>query len=107
MDMGFSEFIRVRFLEARTLAVYNYATSGCTPLQNARVDIWHANAVGVYSDEASQNETRSSTLNENFLRGYQLSDSSGLVTFTTIYPGWYGGRTPHIHGRIRTYDSSG
>jgi len=92
---------------ALTFAVYSYATSGCTPVQNARVDIWHANAVGVYSDEASQNETRSSTLNENFLRGYQLSDSSGLVTFTTIYPGWYGGRTAHIHVRIRTYDSSG
>jgi protocatechuate 3,4-dioxygenase beta subunit len=90
-----------------SLAIYSYASSGCTPLQNARVDIWHADAVGVYSEEATQNETSSSTLNENFLRGYQLSDSSGLVSFTTIWPGWYGGRTAHIHIRVRTYDSSG
>jgi len=90
-----------------TFAVYTYASSGCTPLQNARVDVWHANAVGVYSEEATQNETKASTLNENFLRGYQLSDANGLVTFTTIHPGWYGGRTAHIHVRIRTYDTSG
>ena len=89
-----------------TFAVYTYASSGCTPLENARVDVWHADEVGVYSEEATQNETKASTLNENFLRGYQLSDSNGLVTFTTIYPGWYGGRTAHIHLRIRTYDTS-
>src|SRR6266567_4353138 len=41
-----------------TFAVYTYASGGCTPLQNARVDVWHANAVGVYSEEATQNETK-------------------------------------------------
>ena len=37
-----------------------------------------------------------------FLRGGQISDSAGLVTFQTIYPGWYPGRTVHIHFKIRT-----
>jgi len=85
-----------------SFAVYTYASSGCTPLQNARVDIWHASAAGKYSDMSGE-----STSDDNYLRGYQLSDASGIVSFTTIYPGWYSGRTPHIHLRIRTYDSSG
>lgn len=85
-----------------SFAIYTYSASGCTSLQNARVDIWHASAQGVYSDISSEN-----TSDDNFLRGYQLSDASGLVSFTTIYPGWYSGRTPHIHLRVRTYDSSG
>lgn len=87
---------------ALSFAVYSYAAAGCTPLQNARVDIWHASAAGKYSDIASDG-----TSDDNYLRGYQLSDASGLVSFQTIYPGWYSGRTPHIHLRVRTYDSSG
>jgi protocatechuate 3,4-dioxygenase beta subunit len=88
-------------------AIYQYSSSGCTPLQNARVDVWHADAGGVYSQESSQSETTEDTSNDNFLRGYQLTDSSGVVSYTSIFPGWYGGRTTHVHLRIRTYDSSG
>jgi len=72
------------------------------PLVGAQVDIWCCNAEGVYSNVAQQNTT-----SVNFLRGYQVSDASGAVQFVTIYPGWYSGRTPHIHMRVRTYDSSG
>jgi protocatechuate 3,4-dioxygenase beta subunit len=44
---------------------------------------------------------------ESWLRGYQLTDASGRVTFNTIMPGWYQGRTTHIHLRLRsTYDAS-
>ena len=43
----------------------------------------------------------------NFLRGYQYTDSNGQVAFTTIYPGWYNGRTVHIHIKVRIFDSSG
>jgi uncharacterized protein (TIGR03437 family) len=39
-------------------------------------------------------------------RGYQLSDDAGQVQFFSIYPGWYSGRTIHIHVRIRTYSGS-
>jgi protocatechuate 3,4-dioxygenase beta subunit len=92
---------------ALSFAVYTYAANGCTPLQNARVDIWHCDAQGIYSEEAKQNETTADYSQDNFLRGFQLTDSSGLVSFTTIFPGWYTGRTTHIHLRIRTYDNSG
>jgi hypothetical protein len=70
-------------------------SDGCTPLVGAAVDIWSANAGGVYSDESSEN-----TVGETYLRGIQLTDSDGKVTFTTVYPGWYAGRTNHIHLRV-------
>jgi protocatechuate 3,4-dioxygenase beta subunit len=75
---------------------------GCNaPLVGARVDIWSANAEGVYSDESVEQ-----TLGDDSLRGYQITDSTGTVKFTTLYPGWYAGRTTHIHARIRTYSGS-
>ncbi len=92
---------------ALSFAIYNYSVNGCTPLANARVDIWHCDAKGIYSEEARQNETTADYSNDNFLRGFQLTDASGLVSFATIFPGWYTGRTTHIHLRIRTYDTSG
>jgi protocatechuate 3,4-dioxygenase beta subunit len=69
----------------------------CEPLVGAAVDVWQANATGVYSDEASE-----STVGDTYLRGIQISDSAGKVTFTSIYPGWYAGRTNHIHTRVYT-----
>jgi protocatechuate 3,4-dioxygenase beta subunit len=76
--------------------------NGCAPYANAQVDIWHCNSSGVYSDQAAE-----STSTETWLRGYQISDASGTVTFTTIVPGWYSGRTTHIHLRIRsTYSAA-
>jgi protocatechuate 3,4-dioxygenase beta subunit len=76
--------------------------NGCEPLAGAQVDIWHAAPSGLYSDESGEG-----TSGKRYLRGYQLSDSSGLVQFTTVYPGWYSGRAVHVHARIRTFDSSG
>ncbi len=75
--------------------------SSCGPLAGAKVDIWHCDAGGTYSDEAANN-----SVGKKFLRGYQISDDTGSVQFTTIYPGWYSGRTVHIHVRIRTYSGS-
>jgi protocatechuate 3,4-dioxygenase beta subunit len=69
----------------------------CTPLVGAAVDVWQADATGVYSDEAVE-----STVGQKYLRGTQLTDSSGIVTFTTIVPGWYAGRTMHIHMKVHT-----
>ncbi|HVV44818.1 MAG TPA: hypothetical protein VHC72_06420 [Bryobacteraceae bacterium] len=46
------------------------------------------------------------TSGQKFLRGYQITDDSGQVQFITIYPGWYAGRTIHIHARVRTYSGS-
>jgi protocatechuate 3,4-dioxygenase beta subunit len=77
------------------------ADNGCAPVQGATVDIWHANAAGLYSDESANG-----TAGQNWLRGYQTTDADGLVTFTTIYPGWYSGRAVHIHFKVRIYDGT-
>ena len=80
--------------------VYKVDGSTCSPLSGAHVDIWHCNATGLYSDESANN-----TVGQKWLRGYQVTDEYGAVKFTTIYPGWYQGRTVHIHMKIRTYDA--
>ena len=72
------------------------------PLQlNLNVLVWHCDAGGLYSDEAANG-----TVGKRFLRGYQTTDANGAVRFTTIYPGWYSGRTIHIHFRVRTFDGA-
>jgi uncharacterized protein (TIGR03437 family) len=88
-------------LLALTINLQEVSGAACGPLAGARVDIWHCDAAGTYSDEAANN-----SVGKKFLRGYQVSDDSGTVKFTTIYPGWYSARTVHIHVRIRTYSGS-
>ncbi|HEY9613071.1 intradiol ring-cleavage dioxygenase [Allocoleopsis sp.] len=73
--------------------------SSCTPLAAASVDLWHCDALGVYSDVR---DPSFSTVGKKFLRGYQVTNANGMVEFVTIYPGWYPGRTVHIHFKIRT-----
>jgi protocatechuate 3,4-dioxygenase beta subunit len=80
-----------------TLALSLVGASGCGALAGALVDMWHCDALGLYSDISAQ-----STVGQRFLRGYQVSDASGRVRFTTIYPGWYSGRAVHIHFKVRT-----
>lgn len=72
----------------------------CAALPGAMVDVWHCDAGGVYSGVSDNNF--GSTAGQQFLRGYQITDAGGAATFTTIYPGWYPGRTVHIHFKIRT-----
>jgi protocatechuate 3,4-dioxygenase beta subunit len=79
-----------------TFNVSQLAGSACTPLAGARVDVWHCDALGEYSD------TR-----QRFLRGYQLTDSAGVARFTTIYPGGYSGRAVHVHFKVRTRPAAG
>lgn len=70
----------------------------CAPIANARVDVWHCDAGGIYSGYPRQGDDRTtSTEGQHYLRGTQTTDASGHATFETIYPGWYPGRTPHIH----------
>lgn len=80
-----------------TFMVSTVSGGACAPLSGATVDIWHCDALGVYSDVQAQN-----TVGKRFLRGTQVTDASGLARFTTIYPGWYMGRAVHIHFKIRT-----
>ena len=84
-----------------TLQILAHGRSTCSPLSGAQVDLWHCDAGGIYSDVAS-----SGTGGQNFLRGYQLTDPAGRVTFTTIYPGWYPGRAVHIHVKVRLFDGA-
>lgn len=84
----------------------NDGVAGYYPLEGATVDLWHADAIGTYSDVASGNVQNESTLGQTWLRGYQITDANGMVNFTTIYPGWYMGRTIHFHFKIRRYDAS-
>lgn len=73
----------------------------CQPIPGARVDIWHCDATGQYSGYDRQGDDQSiSTRNEKFLRGTKTTGDTGEVTFTTIYPGWYRGRTTHIHFKV-------
>ena len=69
--------------------------SSCKPIKGAAVDIWHASAGGKYSGESAND-----TVGLTFLRGIQRTDAKGLALFTTIYPGWYQGRTVHIHVKV-------
>lgn len=83
------------------LGVFKVDGQTCSPMQDAQVDIWQCDAEGAYSDVAQNNTT-----GQKFLRGYQLTGASGRVNFTTIYPGWYQGRTVHIHFKVRTGSGS-
>jgi protocatechuate 3,4-dioxygenase beta subunit len=69
--------------------------STCRPIKGAAVDIWHCDAGGVYSGTSVQ-----STEDRTFLRGIQRTDKNGVARFTTVYPGWYGGRAVHIHLKV-------
>lgn len=71
----------------------------CQPLAGTQVDIWHCDALGLYSDVR---DPYFDTIGQKFLRGYQVTDARGEVRFITVYPGWYPGRTVHIHFKIRT-----
>ncbi len=77
--------------------------AGCTPLAGATVEIWHCDARGVYS--GVQDFNFGDTSGQNFLRGNQVTDANGTVRFTTVYPGYYRGRTVHIHFKVLTPDS--
>jgi len=66
----------------------------CEPIENAVVDIWHCDALGSYSGFDDQPDRTT------YLRGAQVTNGQGVVQFRTIYPGWYPGRTVHIHAKV-------
>ncbi len=75
----------------------------CKPIPDAAVDIWHCDANGEYSGFNGNTlaETQANGRNDKrYLRGVQLTDAAGEVTFTSIYPGWYEGRAIHIHLKV-------
>ena len=84
----------------------------CEPLPDAVVEIWHCNALGYYSGYTEQDPDADPTeitdivdhlpeqSSERWLRGAQRSDADGNCEFLTVYPGWYSGRTVHIHLKV-------
>ncbi len=75
----------------------NVVDAACRPIPGARLDVWHCDAAGVYSAFGGGDAGQRSAKGETFLRGVQMTDAAGAAEFTTIYPGWYPGRTTHIH----------
>ena len=86
------------------VVVASVGGNSCTPIEGAQVDIWHCDAQGQYSGVSDQG---SDTGGQDFLRGYQLTNTGGGVQFQTIFPGWYSGRAVHIHFTIRTKGADG
>lgn len=80
------------------LVISSVAGGKCAPLAGAVVDLWHCDAEGNYSDVS---DLFANTVGKKFLRGYQVTDAAGGVRFTTVYPGWYSGRTAHMHFKVR------
>ena len=69
----------------------------CAPMAGVYVDIWHCDSDGNYSEYGG-------FTSQHFLRGRQLTDANGQVSFISIYPGWYPGRAPHIHVEVLDSD---
>lgn len=79
--------------------------NGCRALPGALVDIWHCDGDGYYSEYGGTRMQSEDLQSAHFLRGRQKTDANGVATFTTIFPGWYRGRAPHIH--VEILDSKG
>lgn len=79
--------------------------ASCAALKDAIVDIWHCDKDGYYSEYGGTSMQSVNYTSSHFLRGRQTTDENGLVTFTSIFPGWYTGRATHIH--VHIYNSSG
>lgn len=80
-----------------TLTVQDLS-NGCTPIAGAAIYIWHCDKDGLYSGYSASNNAGQAGL--TYLRGIQVTNANGQVTFTTIYPGWYAGRITHIHMQV-------
>ena len=94
-----NEAVRRNITEGRPgtpllLRAFVVDASTCKPIKSAAVDIWHADAGGVYSGFGSGAASRT------FMRGIQRTNAKGLAVFRTVYPGWYRGRTVHIHVKV-------
>lgn len=79
--------------------------ASCAALAGALVDIWHCDKDGYYSEYGGTGMQSADFTSVHFLRGRQTTDANGLVSFTSIFPGWYSGRATHIH--VHIYNASG
>ena len=94
-----NERVRRNITEGRpgtrlTLRLAVVDASTCKAIKGAAVDIWHCDALGVYSGVPP------AAASTTFMRGIQRTGAAGVATFETVYPGWYPGRTVHIHVKV-------
>ncbi len=87
-----------------TLTVLDVGNN-CEPLEDVYVDIWQCDTEGEYSEYGGSRMQPDDYTDVSWLRGRQLTDATGEVTFTTIFPGWYQSRATHIH--VHIFDKSG
>lgn len=87
-----------------SIRVSSVSGAACAPLAGAVVDVWQCDANGIYSD-VRDIDGQFNTIGQKFLRGHQVTGKDGEARFKTVYPGWYVGRTVHIHFKIRTNPS--
>jgi protocatechuate 3,4-dioxygenase beta subunit len=116
-----------------TLRLRVIDSTTCRPIRDAGVEIWHCDALGVYSGYTATGSGgggmpppsgdpsgspsgpppggggghATPTDDLTYLRGIQITDHSGYVTFTSIVPGWYAGRAVHIHTKVHTDGTAG
>ncbi|WP_333599237.1 T9SS type A sorting domain-containing protein [Flavobacterium sp.] len=106
-----ASYVRTNMVGDRTGVAFtininiNNINANCAALQGAIVDIWHCDKDGYYSQYGGTGMQTADFTSYNFLRGRQTTDANGLVTFTSIFPGWYTGRSTHIH--VHIYNSAG
>lgn len=81
------------------------SNNNCAALTGAIVDVWHCDKDGYYSEYGGTGMQTINYTGVHFLRGRQTTDANGLVSFTTIFPGWYTGRATHIH--VHIYNTAG
>ena len=81
------------------------ANASCAALAGAFVDVWMCDKDGYYSEYGGTGMQSVNFTSNHFLRGRQTTDASGLAAFTSIFPGWYSGRAPHIH--VHIYNAAG
>jgi protocatechuate 3,4-dioxygenase beta subunit len=97
-----STYMREDITEGKTgvplqlLLTFVNVNDSCAAITDALIYAWHCDKDGVYS---GYSQPGGNTLGETFCRGVQMTDTTGLVRFTTIYPGWYSGRITHVHFR--------
>ncbi|MEV8637297.1 intradiol ring-cleavage dioxygenase [Streptosporangium sp. NPDC051023] len=101
-----------------TLRIRVVDSENCGPLRDVAVDIWHCDALGIYSGYEKASSGDGGTFptdapggsgggmhaqpdsETTYLRGFQMTDGDGWVTFATVFPGWYIGRAIHIHVKV-------
>ncbi|XP_053205966.1 uncharacterized protein LOC128390298, partial [Panonychus citri] len=105
------DIIRSNIIEDRegtslnlTLNLIDFAT--CKPIEGVKVYIWQPDYSGIYSGFMDKARIKREKMYpkdaRRFLRGAQITDDNGTVSFETLFPGHYPGRTPHIHYRVHT-----